>query len=311
MSSADALEEEQVALDVLGGCSLCGRADDHAALRQLESLEDVAQADAFLLVEPAGHAYAFPLGDVHDEPAGKRDLGRQARTLCLHRVLDGLDEDLLATADQVLNALPVPAALELRAHDLVDVEEAVLLEPDLDEGRLHARQDVVDDAEVDVPGDRAALGTLEVDLSDTIVLEYRDALLGNADRDEQLALGGRERRSPGRLASAGGTPRPGSRLLGARRLVRRRRLVRLIAAAFFACLGCSRLALAPTPAAASAPPAALGGRGFSLDRRLVCYWRKFRCFGLVGSGCLLGRLLLGRLLASEPTQGQMESPSYR
>ena len=61
-------------------------------------------------------------------------------------------------------------------------------------------QHVVDDAEVDVPGDRAALGPLEVDLGDAIVLDHRDALLADVDRDQQLALGGRKRRPARRLA---------------------------------------------------------------------------------------------------------------
>src|SRR5213079_29475 len=84
--------------------------------------------------------------------------------------------------------LAAVAALELRADDLVDVEEAVLLEADLDERRLHAEQDVVDAAEVDVAGDRAALRPLEVDLRDLIVLEHRDTLLADVDRDDELAL---------------------------------------------------------------------------------------------------------------------------
>ena len=45
--------------------------------------------------------------------------------------------------DQVLDLAAV-APLELRADDLVDVEEAVLLEADLDERGLHPGQDVVD-----------------------------------------------------------------------------------------------------------------------------------------------------------------------
>src|SRR5213078_1782607 len=53
---------------------------------------------------------------------------------------------------------------------------------------------VVDRAEVDVPGDRAALGPLEVDLRDTVVFEDGDALLAHVDRDEQLTLRRRERR---------------------------------------------------------------------------------------------------------------------
>ena len=96
----------------------------------------------------------------------------------------------------------VPLALELGHDDLVDVEESVLLEPDLDERRLHPGQHVVDDAEVDVPGDRAPLGPLEVDLGDAIVLDHGDALLADVDRDQQLALRGRQWRPPGRLAAA-------------------------------------------------------------------------------------------------------------
>ena len=45
-------------------------------------------------------------------------------------------------------------------------------------------------------------GPLEVDLGDPAVLEDGDALLGDVDRDEQLALRGRERRAARRLAAA-------------------------------------------------------------------------------------------------------------
>ena len=96
----------------------------------------------------------------------------------------------------------VPLALELGHDDLVDVEEAVLLEADLDERGLHAREDVVDRAEVDVAGDRAALRPLEVDLGDAVVLEDRDALLADVDGDQQLALGLRQRRALLRHAAA-------------------------------------------------------------------------------------------------------------
>ena len=135
--------------------------------------------------------------DVDDEAAGERDLGREPRALRLHRVLDRLDEDRLAALDQVLDLAGAAAALELGADDLVDVQEAVLLEADLDERGLHARQHVVDGAEVDVAGDRAVLRALEVDLGDDAVLDHGDALLAGVDRDEQLALRLRERRTAG------------------------------------------------------------------------------------------------------------------
>ena len=132
----------------------------------------------------------------------ERDLRGQPGALRLHRVADRLDEELLAAGDQVGDLLAVPLALELGHDDLVDVEEAVLLEADLDERRLHSGQDVVDGAEVDVAGDRAALGPLEVDLGDAVVLEDGDALLADVDRDQQLALRLRQRRALLRDAAA-------------------------------------------------------------------------------------------------------------
>ncbi len=165
-----------------------------------DRLHDVAEADALVVVEPARDAEALAARDEDDEAAGERDLGREPRALRLHRVLDGLDEDLLVALQEVLD-LAAAAAFELGRDDLVDVEEAVLLEADLDERGLHAREDVVDGALVDVAGDRAALGALEVDLGGPVVLEDGDALLADVDRDEELALGLGKRRPAGRLAA--------------------------------------------------------------------------------------------------------------
>ena len=176
-----------------------------------ELLEDRLQAVALVVLEPARDAEALAVRDEDDEAAGQRDLGREPRALRLHRVLDGLDEDVLAALDQILDLARALAALELGADDLVDVEEAVLLEADLDERGLHAGQDVVDDAEVDVAGDRAALGPLEVDLGDLVVLEHGDALLAGVDRDEQLALRLRQRRALRRRAAAASASRGRSR----------------------------------------------------------------------------------------------------
>ena len=154
-----------------------------------------------------GDAESFAVRDVDQEPAGKRDLGRQPGALRLHRILDRLHEQLLAAGDQILDLLAVmPLALELGDDDLVDVQEPVLLEPDLDERGFHAREDVVDDAEIDVACDRAALGPLEVHLGDPIVLDHRDTLLTDVDRDQELALRGGQRRPPRRLTPALGAP---------------------------------------------------------------------------------------------------------
>ena len=82
----------------------------------------------------------------------------------------------------------MPLPFELGADDLVDVEKAVLLETDLDERCLHAGEDVVDDALVDVAGDRAPSGALEVHLRYAVVLEHGDRLLRDVHGDEELAL---------------------------------------------------------------------------------------------------------------------------
>ena len=154
------------------------------------------------VLEPPRDAGALAVRDVDEEAAGERDLGREPRALRLHRILDRLHHDRLAALDQILDLPRALPPLELGPDDLVDVEESVLLEADLDERGLHPGQHVVDDAEVDVPGDRASLRALEIDLGDTVVLEDRDSLLADVDGDDELALRRRQRRALRRCAPA-------------------------------------------------------------------------------------------------------------
>ena len=104
----------------------------------------------------------------HQEAAGHGDMRRQARALRAQRLLDDLDENLLSFADEIfdlrLRSIAVAVAVaplvvvvgrqlvELlhRIDHIVDVEEAVALEPDVDEGGLHAGEDLRDPALVDV-----------------------------------------------------------------------------------------------------------------------------------------------------------------
>ena len=300
------LQEVEVALDVVGRRAFGGGADDHAARLRRVLLEHGLQAVALVVLEPARHAEPFAVRDVDDEASGQRDLGGEPRALRLHRVLDGLDEHVLAPLDQILDLASALAALELGADDLVDIEEAVLLEADLDERCLHAGQDVVDDAEVDVARDRPALRPLEVDLGDLVVFEHGDALLARVDRDEQLALRLRQRRPLGRRAAAG--------LRGRARLALR--LARLGLRLSGACgrgsgraAACGRALLAVAPATRTA--AALlrcSGARLSVAAR--------RCGGRVdGQRFNLGtfrgareRRQIFRLLASEKRQWQTISP---
>ena len=274
------LQEDEVALDVLLGCALGGGAHDQPALLHAQLLQDVLQALALVVVEPARHAEPFALRDEDDEPAGQGDLRRQARALRLHRILDRLDEERLPPADQILDLAAV-AALELGADDLVDVEEAVLLEADLDERGLHPRQDVVDLPEIDVARDRAALGPLEVDLGDLVVLEHGDPLLADVDRDDQLALGLGQRRPARRLAAAAAALVAPALLALRERLPVAARALGLAGRGGLAsglvlflgllgllggraCAARARGLLAPAPAAAAAAP--LGPRGIGCGR---------------------------------------------
>jgi hypothetical protein len=195
------LEEREVPLDVLRGRPLGRRADDDAAVLGDDRLEDLLQPAALGVRELARDAGHRAVRHVDQVAARQRDLAGQPRALGLHRVLDRLDEDLLVALEEVLD-LAAAAALELGRDDLVDVQEAVLLEADLDERGLHAREDVVDGALVDVAGDRAAFRTLEVDLGRAAVLDHGDPLLADVDREEEFALRLRERRAALRLATA-------------------------------------------------------------------------------------------------------------
>ena len=139
---------------------------------EVELLGLAPQAGALLVVEALGHPDALARGRVDHVATGDGELHRQAGALRLQRVLDDLHDDLLAGLEQVgdlLAALLAPAAprrLDARQHDLVDVEEAVLVQADVDERGLQPGQDVVDLALVDVADDGAVAPSLEVQLGD-------------------------------------------------------------------------------------------------------------------------------------------------
>ena len=312
------LQEDEVALDVLCRGALGGGADDDAALLDLEPFDDVLQPGALGVLESPRNPETFPVRDVDEKSTRQRDLGGQPRTLRLHRVLDGLDEELLAPRDQILDLLAVvPLALELGDDDLVHVEEPVLLEPDLHEGGLHAGKHVVDDPEIDVPCDRSPLRPLEVHLGHPVVLDHGDALLTDVDRDQQLALGGGQRRPARRLtASLGAAALSGAspvgcplRPLAPLGLIPRGLLGRLLVCRA-ARLGLSYARRPLAPATAATPAASLASQrlGFGTCRVGLCDRACLRDVGLSRDGrsfccCARGRVLLVLLvLPSEPGQ---------
>ena len=206
------VEVLDLAIEVLALGALGRGAHDGAAAAEVDLAGSLAQPVALLVVEPARHAHALALGHVHEVAARDRELHGQARALGLERVLDRLDQDLLARLQHLADPLalgPAGAAatreLDTREHQVVGVEEAVLVEADVHERGLEAGQDVVDLALVDVSDDRAVAATLYVELRDAPVvglrlpaasraggcslrLEDADSCFATVHRDEQLLL---------------------------------------------------------------------------------------------------------------------------
>jgi hypothetical protein len=205
----------QLALEVGARRAVRRGADDRAAAAEVEPLDLLAQPRALAVVEPPRHADALAGRRVDHVAAGDRQLHGEPCALGLERVLDDLHDDLLPRLEQVGDAraaLLAAAALHLLdagEHDLVDVQEPVLLLPEVDERRFETGQDVVDLALVDVADDRPSAAALEVDLGDAVAggqtallaaarptgggnlprgLEHRNPGLPPVDRDQHLLL---------------------------------------------------------------------------------------------------------------------------
>ncbi|MFO0007290.1 MAG: hypothetical protein ACK559_39860, partial [bacterium] len=71
----------------------------------------------------------------------------------------------------LVRSLAVIVGEFLRGTDVTDVEERGLVEPDLDERRLHARQHPLDPSQVDVADDAAVAMPLDEDLGDDAVFD--------------------------------------------------------------------------------------------------------------------------------------------
>ncbi len=150
----------------------------------------------FARLDLARHADVIDRRHEHQEPPRHRHVRGEPGALGAERLLDDLDDDLLAFLQQVFDlrlrplAFPFPtrsvaplaAALVLvvarelvelveRVDDVGDVEEAVALEAEVDEGGLHAGQDFRDPALVDVADDAAVPFAFDEDFGDEIVFE--------------------------------------------------------------------------------------------------------------------------------------------
>src|SRR5581483_6521542 len=124
-----------------------------------------------------GDAIGRAVGDEHDEPARERHLLGETGALGADRVLRDLTQDRLAGLQHLLDAggAALDHVLGVVLH-VAPVEDGVLGGADVDEGRLHAGQDVLYPAEVNVAVDLCGvvLGPRDVVLDEGPALEHSD-----------------------------------------------------------------------------------------------------------------------------------------
>ena len=138
-------------------------------------VEDLAQALALIVAESLRDPDGGGVRHEDGEATRERHLLRQSGSLGTDRVLGHLADDQLASLEHILDAGGLrDAAFDVIGVevDVATVEDGVLGDADVDEGCLHARQDVLDSAEVEVPVDLGGL----VGLPDDIVLDERATL---------------------------------------------------------------------------------------------------------------------------------------
>ncbi len=148
--------------------TLVGR---HQALQPRLELHALA-----LALDALRNADVRILRQVDQQAPGDADLRRQPRALGAQRILDHLHQQRLALEQQLLDRRRVARALGVGARlpEVGHVKEGGALQADVDEGGLHARQHARDLAQVDVAGQPAGGGALEVELLHDARLHERD-----------------------------------------------------------------------------------------------------------------------------------------
>ena len=145
-----------VTLELLGRHALGGGAHDHAVAGGLHLVDDPTQPAPLVVAQTLGDAEGARIGHQDGEAARQRDLLGQAGTLGPDGVLRDLAQDGLAGLEDVLDPRLLGGAaldvLPVVAH-VTSVQDGVLGDADVDEGGLHAGQDVLHPAPVDVAVD--------------------------------------------------------------------------------------------------------------------------------------------------------------
>ena len=179
----------QVVGDGFFGRSFGRRAHDHAVLRRLHLLQDRLELAPFLLTEPTADAGQVLIGREDQEAPRQRDLRREAGALAAHRVLGDLDQDGLTGLQHLLDPRCVAFEVLGRIVDLAGVQHTVATSADVDERCLHARQHVLDAAQVDVADHGRGTGPRDVVLDQHVLLEHRDLVPVAALGDDHELVG--------------------------------------------------------------------------------------------------------------------------
>ncbi len=172
-----------------------------------------------LVLDARRHPDHARIGQQHQVAGRNRDLRGQARAFAADRVLDHLHHDFLALVHQrgdrwgrlrrrrrrrrLADALRHAALARLlrQAQDVGRVQERGALQPQFDEGGLHARHYPLHAALVDIADHAAAARALDVQLLQHAVFDQRHACFPRGDVDQDflghrtLLQCGRKRRS--------------------------------------------------------------------------------------------------------------------
>ncbi len=144
------LQSVDVGADIVFLHTLGRGADDHPGVGGNHLAQDVLESLAFGVGKLATDTGRGCPGDVHQIAAGQRHLGCEPGALVADRVLADLHDDVVAGLEGLLDLAVGSTQTGGLPVDLAGVEHAVAAAADVDEGRLHRGQHILDDAEVDV-----------------------------------------------------------------------------------------------------------------------------------------------------------------
>ncbi len=187
-----AAQQHEVALEFAEAAVHTCRADDRGGFLADQSLEQVLEAVALLLVLDAlGNPAPVAVGHEDEEAPRKREVGGERRALVVDLVLEDLHQHLLPGLEQVVDGGAAQVALVGLVHLLVDIgngEEAVLPLSVVHEGGLKGGLHFRDHAPVDVAHVLGALILLDEEVLQPSEADERDACFVLFDIDEH-ALG--------------------------------------------------------------------------------------------------------------------------